>query len=338
MKPTLRGCLVSWEYVWLHLGGDNGDISQLQKYFGLNPLMYCDCGGKSSFPVPLPGKKKQTKTQTLIRCIYDLSHMYVLCADTNIFIPAQKAQLIALWFPSQLTLAPRSSSVTAPPVVVFQLRTFLHIPLPLHGFKGQVVLPPVAFVPMTLSQTFALAISILLPLIAHWTCSWVNALVLSRLEKISFPLSKLNKNKEIKLNTKLCLNNSWAVTWGRKLRDKADDLPRSAAGMKARMSATIQHFCGVPSVLHQSSECLEWENSISGLGWEGGDVECPPVLFTPQSAGWELVPQCTQVLWEQRRGATGRRCEGPSDPCPHAVHPPWTEEIISMEQLRLLLG
>lgn len=106
-------------------------------------------------------------------------------------------------------------------------------------------------------QTFALAISILLPLIAHWTWSWVNGLVLSRLEKISFPLSKLNKTKEIKLNTKLCLSNSRAVTWGRKLKDKADDMPRTAAGMKARMSATIQHFCGVPSVVYQSSDCLE---------------------------------------------------------------------------------
>lgn len=111
--------------------------------------------------------------------------------------------------------------------------------------KEQVVLPPMPFVPMTLSQTFALAISILLPLIAHWTWSWVNGLVLNRLEKISFSLSKLNKNKEIKLNTKLCLNNSRVVTWGRKLKDKADDLPRTSAwrgtvaGMRARMSAII---------------------------------------------------------------------------------------------------
>lgn len=138
-----------------------------------------------------------------------------------------------------------------PLAMAFQLRTFLHVPLPCYRYKGQVVLPPMAFVPMTLSQTFALAISILLPLIAHWTWSWVNGLVLNRLEKVSFALSKLNKNKEIKLNTKLCLNNSRVVTWGRKLEDKADDLPRtsawrgSIAGIKARMSAVIERFCGV---------------------------------------------------------------------------------------------
>lgn len=80
------------------------------------------------------------------------------------YVPAQKAQLTACR-DSQLTLALCSSS--APLEVAFQLRIFLHIPLPHYGSKGQVVLPPVAFVPMTLSQTFALAISILLPLIAH---------------------------------------------------------------------------------------------------------------------------------------------------------------------------
>lgn len=127
----------------------------------------------------------------------------------------------------------------------FLCRTFFLIPPPLYGFRKQVVVPPVAFVPMALSQTFSLAISILLPLIAHWTWSWVNGLALNWLGKISFSLSKLNKNKEIKLNPKLCLNNSRVVTWGRKPKDKADDQPRTLewkgtpSGMKARKSATM---------------------------------------------------------------------------------------------------
>lgn len=126
----------------------------------------------------------------------------------------------------------------------FLCRTFFRIPLPLSRFRKQVVLPPVAFVPMALSQAFALAISILLPLIAHWTWSWVNGLALNWLEKISFSLSKLNKNKEIKLNPQVCLNISRVVTWGRKPRDKADDQPTTSerrgtlSGTKARKSAT----------------------------------------------------------------------------------------------------
>lgn len=83
-------CLVSWEYVWLHFGGDHGDhgdIFQLQKHFGLNSLMFCDCVGKCSFPVPLPGKKTQNQ-QTFITCVYVFITLYiVLCTYTSIFIP-----------------------------------------------------------------------------------------------------------------------------------------------------------------------------------------------------------------------------------------------------------
>lgn len=142
----------------------------------LGQIPWCDCVGQSSFPVPLPGKKKP-----LITCIYVFithgSIMYIY-KHFHACVPAQKTLLTAWWF----TLALCSSSVTAPLTVVFQLRTFLHFPLPPYGSKGQAVLPPVAFVPMTLSQTFAFAISILLPLIAPWTWSWVNGLVLSWLE------------------------------------------------------------------------------------------------------------------------------------------------------------
>lgn len=200
-----RICVTTFSGKWTN-------IFQLQKYVGLNSLMCCDYG---CLPFQYLWQKRKRSSHTFMY----LSHTYVLCTYTNIFIPMylHKAQLITLWFPSQLTLSLCPSSLTGPVAMAFQLRTFLHIPLPRYGFKGQVVLPPVAFVPMTLSQTFTLAVSILLPLIAHWTWSWVNGLVLSRLENISFPLSKLNKNKEIKLNTKLCLNNSRAVTWSRKL-------------------------------------------------------------------------------------------------------------------------
>lgn len=182
-----------------------------------------------------------------------------------------------------------------------------------------------------LSQSFALAISILLPLIAHWTWSWVNGLVLSRLEKISFPLSKLNKNKEIKLNTEPCLNNSRAVTWGRKLKDKADDLPRSATGMKV----TISHN---PAFLWGSISCLS-EQWLSGVRkqhlWAGlGGGMCnlcnlPLCCSPPLCAGSELVPQCRECSVSKGAGTSDRSSKAASNHCPHTVHPSWTGSFSS---------
>lgn len=97
--------LVSWEYMRLHLGGDHGDIFHLQKHFGLNSLMCCDCVGKCSFPIPLPGKKTPTNHPTnlyhLCLCIYHTVHCIVyMYKHFPTSVPAQKAHCVVISLPA----------------------------------------------------------------------------------------------------------------------------------------------------------------------------------------------------------------------------------------------